>query len=115
MVKIVALSEVLISRFFLFFCRNLIFRKMEILSWYVLIVFACCYFTVTQYNVHLKCHINSVFLDSRVSDKKSIGHVIKLIGFLTSYHILVFYSILCPGIQQCISSKSSLGSPSGRV
>ena len=78
MIKIVALSEVLISGFFLF-CRSLIFRKMEILSWYVLIVFGCYYFTVTQYNFLLKCHINSVVLDSRANDKKSIGHVIKLI------------------------------------
>ena len=52
---------------------------MEILSWYVLTVFGCYYFTVTQYNFHLKCHINSVVLDSRASDKKSTGHVIKLI------------------------------------
>ena len=52
---------------------------MEILSWYVLIVFGCYYFTVTQYNYHLKCHINSVVLDSRASDKKCIGHVVKLI------------------------------------
>ena len=52
---------------------------MEILSWYVLIVFGCYYFTATQYNFHLKCHNNSVVLDSRASDKKSIGHVIKVI------------------------------------
>ena len=52
---------------------------MEILSWYVLIVFACYYFTVTQYNYLLKCHINSVVLDSRASDKKCIGLVVKLI------------------------------------